>query len=136
MFVLPGRTIRHSASGAPDLIRDYLVSLGVPSDKIQTRAVGKEQQLDEKKVEALQSQDPEKPERWETRQMRTTWLAYNRRADVILEPKGEKSEEAYPNDVADARILWERSVPNLKAVIAASTTPVRMEQTRASISGN
>ena len=57
--------------------------------------------------------------------MRTTWLAYNRRADVILEPEGEKSEEAYPNDVADARILWERRVPNLKAVMAASTTPVR-----------
>jgi outer membrane protein OmpA-like peptidoglycan-associated protein len=88
-----------------DLIQDYLVSLGVPSDKIRTQAVGKDQQLDEKKVEALQSQDPEKPEKWETRQVRTTWLAYNRRADVILEPEGKASAAAYPNDVADARIL-------------------------------
>lgn len=79
------------------------MSRGVPSDRIRTRAVGKDQQLDAKKVEALQSQDPEKPEKWETRQTRTTWLAYNRRADVILEPEGEASEVAYPNDVADAR---------------------------------
>jgi hypothetical protein len=103
-----------------DLIRNYLVSLGVPSDKIRTRAVGKGQQLDIKKVEALQSQDPEKPEKWETQHLRATWLAYNRRADVVLEPEGEASQEAYPNDVADARILWERRMPHLKAVMTAS----------------
>jgi hypothetical protein len=119
-----------------DLIRDYLVSLGVPSDKIRTRAVGKDQQLDEKKVEALQSQDPEKPEKWETRQMRTTWLAYNRRADVILEPEGEASAEAYPNDVADARLLWQQRMPNLKAVMTASAAQVGTEQTTASNSGH
>ena len=103
-----------------ELVRDYLVSQGVPSDKIRTRALGKDQQLDETKVEALQSQDPEKPEKWETRRIRTTWLAYNRRADVILEPEGETSEIAYPNDVADARVLWELRRPNLKAVMTAS----------------
>ena len=114
-----------------ELIRDYLVSQGVPSDKIRTRAVGKDQQLDEKKVEALQSQDPEKPEKWETRQTRTTWLAYNRRADVILEPEGEASEVAYPNDVADARILWERRGPKLKAVMTASAAQAGTEQASA-----
>ena len=115
-----------------DLIRDYLVSQGVPSDKIRTRAVGKDQQLDEKKVEALQSQDPEKPEKWETRRIRTTWLAYNRRADVILEPEGETSEMAYPNDVADARILWEQHRPKLKAVMTASAAQAGTEQASAS----
>jgi len=119
-----------------ELIRDYLVSSGVPSDKIRTQAVGKDHQLDEKKVEALQSQDPEKPEKWETRQMRTTWLAYNRRADVILEPEGEAAEVAYPNDVADARILWERRRPNLKAVMTASAAQVGTEQASASNSGH
>jgi hypothetical protein len=118
------------------LIRNYLVSKGVPADKIQTRAVGKDQQLPIGKVEALQSKDPQKPERWETRNRRTTWLAYNRRADVILQPKGEKSEEAYPNDVADTRILWQQPMPSLKAVMTASMVPVRTEQARVSGSGN
>ena len=118
-----------------DLIRDFLVSQGVPSDKIRTRAVGKDEQLDQKKVEALQSQDPEKPEKWETRSKKTTWLAYNRRADVILEPVGEASEMAYPNDVADARILWEQQMPKLKAVMTASAAQAGTEQASASSSG-
>ena len=119
-----------------ELIRDYLVSQGVSSDKIRTRAVGKDQQLDEKKVEALQSQDPEKPEKWETRRMRITWLAYNRRGDIILEPEGEASEVAYPNDVADAQIMWELRKPNLKAVMTASATSMGTGQVRASNSGH
>ena len=119
-----------------EVIRDFLVSMGVPADKIQTRAMGKDQQLDESKVEALQSQDPEKPEKWETSQKRTTWLAYNRRADVVLEPEGESPTAAYPNDVADARILWQRHMPNLKAVMTASAARGGTEQASAGTSGN
>jgi hypothetical protein len=111
-----------------NLIRDYLVSLGVPGDEIQTQPVGKDQQMDIKKVEALQSQDPEKPEKWEARHQRTTWLAYNRRADVVLEPEGQKPEVAYPNDVGDARILWELRKPDLKAVTTASAAQPGTEQ--------
>jgi OmpA family protein/PEGA domain-containing protein len=119
-----------------DLIRDYLVSKGVPSDKIRTQAVGKDQQLSVKKVEALQSKDPQKPGRWERRHKRTTWLAYNRRVDIILEPKGQQPIEEYPNDVADARILWQRRLPRLKTVIAASRMPGATEQASAGNSGN
>jgi hypothetical protein len=119
-----------------ELIRAFLVSKGVPSDKIQTRAVGKDQQLSENQVEAAQSKDPEKPEKWETRHKRTTWLAYNRRADVVLEPEGQQSTEAYPNDVAETRILWERHRPRLKNVIQASKTPAGAEQAHASSSGS
>jgi outer membrane protein OmpA-like peptidoglycan-associated protein len=117
------------------IVRDYLVSKGVPADKIQTRAVGKDQQLPMSKVEAMQSRDPWKPERWETRNMRTTWLAYNRRADVILEPKGQQSEKDYPNGVADTRILWQQPMPSLKAVNLASRTPAATEQARAGSAG-
>jgi hypothetical protein len=114
-----------------DLIRNYLVAQGVPSDKIQTRAVGKDEQLDQQKVAALQAQDPEKPEKWEAKHPRETWLAYNRRADVILEPKGESPEVAYPNDVADTRLLWEQRRPSLKAVTTASVTLTGTEQASA-----
>lgn len=118
------------------LVHDYLVSQGVASDEIRTEAVGKDQQLDEDKVEALQNQDPEKPEKWETRSLRTTWLAYNRRTDVILEPEGQTSDVAYPNDVADTRILWEVRRPSLKAVMAASASPLGTQQASANRTGN
>jgi len=119
-----------------DLIRDYLVSQGVSSNQIRMRAVGKDEQMDIKKVQALQSQDPEKPEKWEALHLHTTWLAYNRRADVILEPEGQISVVTYPNDVADTRILWEMRRPDLMAVMTASTTQAGTQQASAGHSGN
>jgi hypothetical protein len=68
-----------------------------------------------------------------TKREKSTWLAYNRRVDILLEPKGQESVRAYPNDAPDARILWERPVPNLKAVeSAAKMTPQGSEQAEAS----
>ena len=98
------------------LIKDFLVAQGVPEDKIQIRAEGKDQQLAMQKVQSLQSQDPAKPAKWETRHAKTTWLAYNRRADIILQPRDIQSTEEFPNGVADARLLWQRSMPSLKKV--------------------
>jgi hypothetical protein len=40
----------------------------------------------------------------------------------------------YPNDVADARILWQHT-PSLKAVSLASKTPAGTEEARAGSSG-
>jgi OmpA family/PEGA domain len=105
-----------------ELVKDYLVSQGVPSNKIQTRAVGKEQELSVKQVNQLQAQDTQKPEKWMMHRAKETWLAYNRRVDVLLEPSGQQSIEAYPNDATDARILWQRPEPSLKAVELAGKT--------------
>lgn len=118
-----------------NLIKDFLVAHGVPSDKIQVRAEGKDHQLDENKVQALQSQDPEKPENWMTKHGKTTWLAYNRRADVILEPRDIQSSEEYPNGVVDARLLWQRAEPSLKKVQKAEASTATSSLS-ASSSGN
>jgi hypothetical protein len=121
-----------------NLIRDFLVSQGVPADKIQIRAEGKDQQLNMKKVEALQAQDPEKPEKWMSKHAKTTWLAYNRRADVILQPRDIQSNEDYPNDVADARILWQRPEPSLRKVQQAekATASTSLSASSSGTSGN
>jgi OmpA family protein/PEGA domain-containing protein len=103
-----------------DLVKSYLVSRGVPADRVELRAEGKEQQLDAKQVEKLQAQDTQKPEKWMLHHTKATWLAYNRRVDIILEPEGQQSTEAYPNDIAEARILWQRREPKLKSVEMAS----------------
>lgn len=105
------------------LIKDFLVDQGVPADKIEVRAEGKEQQLAMAKVKALQTQDPEKPEKWEARRMRTTWLAYNRRADIILQPRDIQSAKNYPNDVTYAHLLWQRPAPSLKKIELAAKLP-------------
>ena len=103
-----------------DLVKAYLVSKGIAADEIQIRAVGKENQLSEGQVTKLQMKDPEKPEKETKRPMKVTWLAYNRRVDIILEPSGQKSADVYPNDAPEVHILWQRPEPSLKAVESAS----------------
>ena len=67
------------------LVRDYLVSKGVPESDIEVRGEGKDNQLDEKTVAVLESQSKERPEGWMTQSKKTTWLAYNRRTDLGVE---------------------------------------------------
>jgi hypothetical protein len=103
-----------------ELVKSYLISQGIPADKIQTRADGKQQELSKKEVAKLQAEDSQKPEKWMTHRSSATWLAYNRRVDIILEPTGKQSTEAYPNDASDARILWQRAQPTLHKVESAA----------------
>jgi hypothetical protein len=99
-----------------ELVKNYLVSQGIAADKIEIRTEGKDNQLEEQQVENLQSQDPQKPQKWMMRRKKTTWLAYNRRVDIVLEPAGQESTEAYPNDAPDTRVLWQRRMPTLKTI--------------------
>jgi hypothetical protein len=102
-----------------EVARNYLISQGIPANKIETRADGKDSELTEAQVINLQAQNPQSQPKWMENKKKATWLAYNRRVDVILEPSGQQSTEAYPNNATDARILWQRSVPNLNAVQSA-----------------
>jgi len=107
-----------------DAAKSYLISQGIPADKIETSAEGVEHQLTEKQVMSLQSQDSQAQPKWMKNKKKATWLAYNRRVDVILDPTGQESTEAYPNDAPDARVLWQRPVPKLKTVeTAAKVSP-------------
>jgi hypothetical protein len=103
-----------------DRAKDYLISQGIPADKIETSAEGEKQQLDQKDVEKLQADNPTKPETWMIRRPKATWLAYNRRVDIILEPAGKESTQTYPNGSLDARILWQRPTPSLKRIETAN----------------
>jgi hypothetical protein len=105
------------------LAKGFLVAHGVSADKIEVRAEGKTKELSRSQVVSLQSQDKAKPEKWMAHQTRATWLAYNRRVDIILEPSGTQSAKAYPNDATDARVLWQPAEPSLHAVQAAARLP-------------
>ncbi len=102
-----------------DLVKAYLVSQGISPDRIQILAEGKRQELSKKEVGNLQKADAQKPEKWMMYHAKATWLAYNRRVDIILEPRGQQSTQAYPNDASDARILWQRAQPSLRTVNSA-----------------
>jgi hypothetical protein len=102
-----------------ELVKDYLIAQGIAADRITTRAEGKTEQLDTNEVQKLQSDNPQKPEPWMARGSRATWLAYNRRVDIVLEPGGQESAKAFPNDAPDALILWQRTPPDLKSVESA-----------------
>jgi hypothetical protein len=54
--------------------------------------------------------------------------------DIILEPAGQESTEAFPNDAPDARLLWQRPQPSLKAIekIEAAQIPAGSEKAQSS----
>jgi hypothetical protein len=118
------------------LIRDYLVAKGVPANEITIRAEGKNKQIGQKNVDELLAKGETKPAQYMTKNKKVTWLAYNRRADLVLEPTGQQSTKVYPTDAPDARILWQRREPNLKKVESASKTVSHVEQASARPSGN
>ncbi len=114
------------------LIKDYLVSKGIPANEITIRAEGKDKQIDQKTVEILQSKNAQTPAKWMSKREKTTWLAYNRRADLVLEPTGQQSAKVYPTDAPDARIVWQRPQPSLKKVEMLSKAPTAsVQQARA-----
>jgi len=99
-----------------ELVKNYLISQGIGADKVETRAEGKTNQLDKHQIETLQSQNSQKPQTWMVSRKKATWLAYNRRVDIILEPSGQQSAQTYPNDAPDAHVLWQRTTPTLKTI--------------------
>jgi hypothetical protein len=102
-----------------DRTKDFLVSQGIPADKIETRADGESNQLTAGQVANIESSNPVKPPAYMTRKPKATQLAYNRRADVILEPSGKESTLTYPNSAADARVLWQRVTPSVRSLQTA-----------------
>ncbi len=119
-----------------ELVKHYLVAQGIAADKIQIRAEGKKKELSAKQVSALQSKDPQKPDNWMQHNKRATWMAYNRRVDILLEPSGTQSTEAFPNGAANARLLWQRAEPSLHQVELAGKTTVSTAALNAGSQGN
>jgi hypothetical protein len=98
------------------LVKDFLVSQGISAEKIDSSAYGKQKPLDKTTVSDLQTQNPNQPpEKW-VRDSRATWLAYNRRVDIVLMPANAESVRLYPNQAPDSQILWQMPKPARSAV--------------------
>jgi hypothetical protein len=92
-------------------VREFLISQGIPENKIETAAYGEEKPIDKATVIDLQEKNPNQPPETRVRNSLATWLAYNRRVDVILLPSNAESLRFYPNQAPDSDILWQRAKP-------------------------
>jgi outer membrane protein OmpA-like peptidoglycan-associated protein len=97
-------------------VKDFLVSRGIAQDKIEVSSFGKEKPLDKTAVTELQSQNPNPVPGNRVKNPRATWLAYNRRVDIVLLPKNQESRRLYPNSAPDSDILWQIAKPGESAV--------------------
>jgi outer membrane protein OmpA-like peptidoglycan-associated protein len=103
-------------------IKQYLIEQGVSADKVETAAYGKDRPLPQDQVVQLEGMNPQMPpdKRFKTRTAKhNDWLAYNRRADIILQPSGKKSTQYFPHGADDSSIIWQVPKPSLKKVEAA-----------------
>ena len=84
--------------------KNALVEHGVPQDHIETRSIGKEEQLTADQTRALIAQDPDLTAA-DRQQMLNNLpvmvLANNRRVDVNLSTTGQQSTRLYPFNAKD-----------------------------------
>ena len=106
-------------------VKDFLVSQGIAAEKIDTSAYGKQKPLDKGTVSDLQTRNPNQPpEKW-VHDSRATWLAYNRRVDIVLLPANARSVPLYPNQAPDSDILRQVPKPPRSAVEGSNSVPRR-----------
>jgi outer membrane protein OmpA-like peptidoglycan-associated protein len=94
--------------------KSFLVEQGVPESAIDTRAVGKEQQLSTEQVRGLVEQNPDLSDAEKKKVLRrlsVIVLAQNRRVDITLSTTGQQSVQLYPFNAADSMTLLDEKAP-------------------------
>jgi outer membrane protein OmpA-like peptidoglycan-associated protein len=99
-----------------DRVKEYLTKVGVPESKIETVAQGKEHPLDNATVKSLHEQNPNKAPQSLGSFQDLVW-AYNRRVDLVLQPKGTQSTQFYPDTAPEARLLFNSGWPEGKDIL-------------------
>jgi len=97
-----------------ELTKQFLVSQGVPQEKIQTSTEGNV--LDEQSVAQLEAQSPNPLPADRAAQKTSTLFAYQRRVDIVLTPTNAESVRFYPAAASDYPVLWQRPKPARSAV--------------------
>jgi len=108
-----------------DVVKAYLTSAGVPEDKIETVAQGKDQPLDVDAVKSLNEQNPNKPDKSLGSFQDIVW-AYNRRVDIVLLPKQERSLQYFPGAAPEAKLLLDNGWPEQSEIVTLAAQKVRL----------
>jgi len=88
--------------------KQFLTEQGIAEDQIQTRAVGKEQELSQDQVKDLIQSNPDLTDSERQRilhNLSTIVLAQNRRVDITLTTTGQQSVKLYPFNAEDSITL-------------------------------
>jgi outer membrane protein OmpA-like peptidoglycan-associated protein len=96
------------------LAKQFLVEQGISEDKIETQAYGEEQNLSVDQVKQQMEQDARlsaEDRQKALQKIQTIVLAYNRRVDIAVKPRGQKSAREYPFKVQDFATLIDRNGP-------------------------
>ncbi|MEJ2009810.1 MAG: OmpA family protein [Acidobacteriota bacterium] len=99
------------------IVKNYLVSKGVPEDLIDIKAFGKTQNLSLSEVKQLEGENPNKPQK--VRRWIDEVLAHNRRVDTVLMPDNLRSTPDYPYNAPDVTIIHMRPMPSLRHIKSA-----------------
>ncbi len=102
-------------------VKQFLVEQGVPEADIDTKALGKEENLTADQVKDLVEKNPELTDverKKILRQLRTIVLAQNRRVDISLSTTGQESSQLYPFNVTDSETLLSTAAPVHKKAAA------------------
>jgi outer membrane protein OmpA-like peptidoglycan-associated protein len=104
--------------------KQFLVEQGVPQSSIDTRGLGKEQELTADQVKELVEQNPDLSDAERKKvlgDLSVIVLAQNRRVDVTLSTTGQQSVRLYPFNAADALTLLDKksTTPRKKAKAVA-----------------
>ncbi len=98
--------------------KQFLVEQGVPEASIETRGLGKEEELSADQVKELVEQNPELSDAERAKvlhELGVIVLAQNRRVDVTLSTTGQQSVRLYPFNAADSlTLLDERNLTSKK----------------------
>jgi hypothetical protein len=94
-----------------ELTKQFLVSRGVPQEKIDTSSEGAGNVLDEQSVAQLEAQSPDPIPADRAAQKSSTLFAYQRRVDIVLTPTNAQSVRFYPAAASDFPVLWQRPKP-------------------------
>jgi outer membrane protein OmpA-like peptidoglycan-associated protein len=100
-----------------EIVKQFLISQGIPAAAIDTQAFGLTDNLDREAVRQLEERNPNPPTmKMVGRRARVDWLAHNRRVDIVLLPSGISSARFYPYNAGDFKILWQAPRPALRVV--------------------
>jgi outer membrane protein OmpA-like peptidoglycan-associated protein len=100
-----------------EIIRQFLVSQGIPAAAIETKAFGLGNNLEPAAVRQLEERNPNPPtKKMVGRRAKEDWLAHNRRVDIVLLPSGLISARFYPYNAGDFKILWQAPRPARQVV--------------------
>jgi len=88
-----------------------LTEQGVSADKVETAAYGKDRPMPQDQLDQLEASNPQTPPTARLKNKQADWLAYNRRADIILLPSGKKSAQYIPRGADDSGIIWQVPKP-------------------------